>query len=88
MGDGWKRARDAVLATQLRWWTVSDGLHWWLQLQPGAEVRGEVEYVMKGSENDGWYAYVPARDTCRTLDGTKFASCRAAKLAVRRAVKG
>lgn len=72
----------AVNVKALRWWTSgNDGFHWWLQYQPGLDKPiGEVHYVMKGSENDGWDATVRGE-----VIGT-FPTCRRAKLAVRRAV--
>lgn len=57
------------------------GLRWWLQLYPSAEPVGEVEYVMKGSENDGWYAMFRGNAI------GSFDSCRKAKLAVRRELR-
>ena len=68
---------------ELRWWTSgTGGLHWWLQRQPGADDPiGEVHYVSKGSENDGWGA------TARGEVIGTFDSCRRAKLAVRRAIR-
>ena len=79
MAEGWKRARDAARATQPKWWTSgNEGTRWWLQVGFDDPVLGEVGCVM-GMGN--WYAR--ARGNSLGI----FESCRAAKLAVRRAVR-
>ena len=85
MGAGLKRARAAVRATQLRWWTSGDGLHWWLQVAPGKdEPVGEVKFCTDNSGKAPSWWYAAARGKTVGI----YATCRAAKLAVRRAVRG
>jgi hypothetical protein len=82
MGVGLKRTQAA---TQLRWIERPNGtgssLSLWALVATSNREMGTVYYLMKGIENDGWYASV------RGYGMGKFSSCRAAKLAVRREVR-
>lgn len=78
MGAGLKRARAAARATQLRWWTEGmRGAFWFLAYSRERMAVGTVCFADRR-----WEAAVRGKTI-----GT-YPTCRAAKLAVRRAVRG
>ena len=94
MAAGLKRARATARATQLRWWTNDNRRSWQLCAEGSIDAVGEVALALPvdgGAPSSEWEAFhhnAMRKGECGSRCLGTYPTCRAAKLAVRRAVRG